>query len=593
MHRKAIFRFWRRCAETMSWDDFADHVTTQAVGCHHLEKPEGENTFEMVRQITRLNSTFTVRQACLAMEVMDLEPLVQKLERPILMTNGTYDMLCPPVLAKSGFSARQIAELKPGLARLEGVPRHRPRRPARVPGRGGRDRHGVLPRGARRASSAASRPADARPPGVADDAPVERAVRGRLVDLGLEARELGGRHAAGLLEAAPEVRPVVRDERVAAPLRRVEHDDAAILGLEAGGGQPAAQAPARPAVGLAVGPGLHDAAAELAIGDVEALRVPVGVGREHDAARAARCARPRAARRRGRRRTRAPARGRPRRASRPRAGATSASASTSSQPSPRAPTASSIARAESIAVTCAPRALSASANAPGPQPTSAMRQPGCGPSRSICALAHRGQIGRRVGARDARGGLGRIPAHRERERVLVELARHELLARLQQRDARRAVAADLQQQLAAHPEEVVAQQRARPDDARRRAHGVGGRGAHAALARRRAQGRARGRARARERPGVGHVVAVDLRDRDDLRRAAAQAERRGSGRASRSAAGVVVQAVARVGPRRARVHESVSSPPGQVVLGDAQRAEAARERRAGRALAPAASSEPR
>ena len=122
VHRKAIFRFWRRCAETMSWDDFADHVTTQAVGCHHLEKPEGEGTFEMVRQITRLNSTFTVRQACLAMEVMDLEPLVHTLERPILMTNGTYDMLCPPVLAKSGFSARQIAELKPGLARLEEFP---------------------------------------------------------------------------------------------------------------------------------------------------------------------------------------------------------------------------------------------------------------------------------------------------------------------------------------------------------------------------------------------------------------------------------------------------------------------------------------
>jgi pimeloyl-ACP methyl ester carboxylesterase len=122
VHRKAIFRFWRRCAETMSWDDFADHVTTQAVGCHHLEKPEGEGTFEMVREITRLNSTFTVRQACLAMERMDLEPLVRTLARPILMTNGTYDILCPPVLAKSGFSARQIVELKPELARLQEFP---------------------------------------------------------------------------------------------------------------------------------------------------------------------------------------------------------------------------------------------------------------------------------------------------------------------------------------------------------------------------------------------------------------------------------------------------------------------------------------
>ena len=60
----------------MSWTP-SRPLTTQAVGCHHLEKPEGEGTFEMVRQITRLNSTFTVRQACLAMEVMDLEPLAR------------------------------------------------------------------------------------------------------------------------------------------------------------------------------------------------------------------------------------------------------------------------------------------------------------------------------------------------------------------------------------------------------------------------------------------------------------------------------------------------------------------------------------
>ena len=381
VHRKAIFRFWRRCAETMSWDDFADHVTTQAVGCHHLEKPEGENTFEMVRQITRLNSTFTVRQACLAMEVMDLEPLVHTLERPILMTNGTYDMLCPPVLAKSGFSARQIAELKPGLARLVGVPGHRPRRPARVPRRGRRDRHRVLPRGAReRVRRASARHACA--PRVPHDAPVERAVRRGLVDLGLEAREVGGRHAPRLLERAPEVRPVVRDERVAAPLRRVEHDGAALLGHEAGGRQPAAQAPARPAVGLAVGPGLHDAAPELAVGDVEALRVPVGVGGEHRRRPAARSAPPRAATATGSSTYSSTCTRQAASCESSASGSAAASASTSSQPSSRAATASSIARAESIAVTCAPRATSAAANAPGPQPMSAMRQPGCGPSRS-------------------------------------------------------------------------------------------------------------------------------------------------------------------------------------------------------------------
>jgi pimeloyl-ACP methyl ester carboxylesterase len=56
------------------------------------------------------------------MEQMDLEPLVRGLERPILLTNGTHDVLCPPVLAKSGFSARQIVELKPDLARLQEFP---------------------------------------------------------------------------------------------------------------------------------------------------------------------------------------------------------------------------------------------------------------------------------------------------------------------------------------------------------------------------------------------------------------------------------------------------------------------------------------
>src|SRR4029077_1629812 len=95
------------------------------------------------------------------------------------------------------------------------------------------------------------------------------------------------------LEAAPEVGPVVRDERVAAPLRRVEYDGAPLVGHEPGGGQPAPQAPAGPAVGLAVRPGLHDAATELPIGDVEALPVPVGVGcapepaRTHDTPRLA------------------------------------------------------------------------------------------------------------------------------------------------------------------------------------------------------------------------------------------------------------------------------------------------------------------
>ena len=85
----------------MPWDDFSDHVTTQAVGARFMESPEGEDIFELVRDIVGLNDPYTVRQACLAMEKMDLSPLVPQISRPLLMTNGTHDILCPPDLAPS------------------------------------------------------------------------------------------------------------------------------------------------------------------------------------------------------------------------------------------------------------------------------------------------------------------------------------------------------------------------------------------------------------------------------------------------------------------------------------------------------------
>ena len=37
VYRRTLFRVWRRMAETMPWDDFSDHVTTQAVGAKFLE----------------------------------------------------------------------------------------------------------------------------------------------------------------------------------------------------------------------------------------------------------------------------------------------------------------------------------------------------------------------------------------------------------------------------------------------------------------------------------------------------------------------------------------------------------------------------
>ncbi len=115
VYRATLFRVWRRMAEAMPWDDFSDHVTTQAVGASFLESEDGKDTFDLVRSVIGLNDPYTVRQACIAMEQMDLSELVPKIERPLLMTNGTHDILCPPVLAPSGLGARQMAAMNPNI----------------------------------------------------------------------------------------------------------------------------------------------------------------------------------------------------------------------------------------------------------------------------------------------------------------------------------------------------------------------------------------------------------------------------------------------------------------------------------------------
>jgi len=119
LYRRTLFRTWRRMAESMPWDDFSDHVTTQAVGATFMESAEGEQIFAMVRDIVSLNDAYTVRQACLAMETMDLSPLVPQIRRPLLMTNGTHDVLCPPDLAPSGLGARTMAETNEHIELVE------------------------------------------------------------------------------------------------------------------------------------------------------------------------------------------------------------------------------------------------------------------------------------------------------------------------------------------------------------------------------------------------------------------------------------------------------------------------------------------
>jgi len=119
VYRRTLFRVWRRMAECMPWDEFSDHVTTQAVGAKFMESEEGADIFAMVRSIVGLNDPYTVRQACLAMEEMDLSPLVPQISRPLLMTNGTYDILCPPDLAPSGLGARRMTELNDDVSLVE------------------------------------------------------------------------------------------------------------------------------------------------------------------------------------------------------------------------------------------------------------------------------------------------------------------------------------------------------------------------------------------------------------------------------------------------------------------------------------------
>ena len=53
------------------------------------------------------------------MENMDLSPLVPAISRPLLMTNGTHDILCPPDLAPSGLGARKMAEMNEHIELVE------------------------------------------------------------------------------------------------------------------------------------------------------------------------------------------------------------------------------------------------------------------------------------------------------------------------------------------------------------------------------------------------------------------------------------------------------------------------------------------
>ena len=67
---------------------------------------EHPDIFANVRAIVGKNSLHTIRQACLAMEEM----------------SGTHDIMTPPRLAPSGFSAADVVAAAPEWARLYEFP---------------------------------------------------------------------------------------------------------------------------------------------------------------------------------------------------------------------------------------------------------------------------------------------------------------------------------------------------------------------------------------------------------------------------------------------------------------------------------------
>jgi 3-oxoadipate enol-lactonase len=119
-YRRILFRNWRQQVEALPMDDFCDLLTIQAVGAAFVE--EHPEVFDNVKRIVNANSPYTIRQACLAMENMDLEPLIKDIRRPLLLTNGSKDIMTPAELAPSGYSAAQVAEAVPEWATMHAFP---------------------------------------------------------------------------------------------------------------------------------------------------------------------------------------------------------------------------------------------------------------------------------------------------------------------------------------------------------------------------------------------------------------------------------------------------------------------------------------
>jgi pimeloyl-ACP methyl ester carboxylesterase len=118
--RRTQFRLWRQMLESMPTDAVSDTIIIQVLSPDFLEA--NESWLELGRHGMASISRDTLGQSFLAQETMDLEPLVKHITFPTLMTNFDRDVLCPPLLASSGFAARDIAAAVPQHVRLEVIP---------------------------------------------------------------------------------------------------------------------------------------------------------------------------------------------------------------------------------------------------------------------------------------------------------------------------------------------------------------------------------------------------------------------------------------------------------------------------------------
>ena len=111
------FRLWRQMLESMPTDAVSDTILIQVLSPAFLEANEA--WLDLGRRGMAAVSRDTLGQSFIAQETMDLEALVRSISFPTLMTNFDRDVLCPPVLAPSGFGAADIAAAVPEHVRSE------------------------------------------------------------------------------------------------------------------------------------------------------------------------------------------------------------------------------------------------------------------------------------------------------------------------------------------------------------------------------------------------------------------------------------------------------------------------------------------